>query len=283
MLAFLKTRYHTTLAIAHVNYQLRGKESAGDEIFIQELAKKYQIPCFIAHYPQTSDKHDEKSLRDFRYRFFSLISEQQSFDTIALGHQKNDQAETFLMNLIRGSGPLGLASMPPEHGKYIRPLLDTSREDILQYLSACKLPFRQDRSNADVRYTRNRIRKELLPLLERRFNPNILATLAHSAMLFGDMDQLRETQTDSCPVIYQENTAAFSRSDFQTLALPAQKTFLRSLARILSNEQCTPTLPMLSELRKIIVATKTQSASLTIGLLKCTRNHDRVFLLYLPS
>jgi hypothetical protein len=102
-------------------------------------------------------------------------------------------------------------------------------------------------------------------------------------MLFGDMDQLRETQTDSCPVIYQENTAAFSLSDFQTLSLPAQKTFLRSLARILSTEQCTPTLSMLSELRKVIVATKTQSASLTIGLLKCTRNHDRVFLLYLPS
>ncbi len=283
MLDFLKTRYNTTLAIAHVNYQLRGNDSDDDELFVQELAKKYQIPCFISHYPQTTSGHDEKSLRDYRYNFFCLISEQQDFDTIALGHQKNDQAETFLMNLIRGSGPLGLASMAPEHGKIIRPLLNTSREDIIQYLSACSLPFRHDKSNADVRFTRNRIRQDLIPFLEQRFNPNILATLARSAALFSDTLPLSDSSVSRCPVTYEENIVSFARSSFVALPNIKQKALLRSLSRILSGERHTPTQNALDELRKIIIGTKTSSAHLKIGPLKCTRNHDRVFLLYLPS
>ena len=183
MLAFKGKKYELSLGIAHVNYQLRGKDSAADERFVRTLAKRYQIPCFIKRYP-TGMPHDENTLREFRYAFFEKLRKQYRFDRLALGHHMGDQAETLLMNLIRGAGPMGMAGMLPKHNSHIRPLLALDRTHILRYLAACSLEFRTDESNTDTRYTRNRIRCELLPLLRDRFNPNIIATLARSASRF---------------------------------------------------------------------------------------------------
>lgn len=185
MLAFLSQKYSFSLGIAHVNYQLRGEDSAADERFVLTLAQRYQIPCFIQRYP-SSQPHDENTLRDFRSAFFKKLMDQHRFDRLALGHHMGDQAETLLMNLIRGTGPMGMAGMPPKHGSHIRPLLALDRTQILRYLTARSLEFRTDKSNTDTRYTRNRIRHELLPLLQDRFNPNIIATLARSAARFQD-------------------------------------------------------------------------------------------------
>lgn len=280
MLVFLRKKDLSTLAIAHVNYQLRGKDSENDELFVRKLAKHYQVPCFVKRYPKNSRKKDEESLRDFRYTFFSSLAERHGFRNIALGHQKNDQVETLLMNLIRGTGPLGLAGMPPRHGRYIRPLLNTTREDILRYLSARQLTFRSDKSNTEIRYTRNRIRKELIPLLETRFNPNIITTLSKSASLFGNIAREQTKDFRKCPILYSENTASFSRTDFHTLSPLSQKTLLRNISRTLSERRYTPTQATLDELRRIIEAPKKSATAMIAGPLKCKRNHDTVFLSY---
>lgn len=188
ILSFLQKKYRLTLAIAHVNYQLRGKDSVADELFVKTLSETYDIPCFTKRYPKDSAKTSEQALRSFRYDFFESIMKTRSFDTLALGHQMNDQAETFLMRLLRGAGPKGLSAMLPKNDNRIRPLLILKREDILRYLDTRGLGFRTDKSNTDTRYTRNRIRHELLPLLEDRFNPNVIATLAKSAGLFRGED-----------------------------------------------------------------------------------------------
>lgn len=185
MLAFLSRKYAFSLGIAHVNYQLRGKSSAADERFVRDLALRYGIPCFIKRYP-IGKPRDESALRDFRYAFFETLQKQHRFDRLAIGHHMGDQAETLLMNLIRGTGPMGMAGMLPKHGSHIRPLLVIDRAHVLRYVSARSLEFRTDQSNTDTRYTRNRIRHELLPLLRDRFNPNITATLARSAARFQD-------------------------------------------------------------------------------------------------
>lgn len=187
LLVFLQKKYAFTLAIAHVNYQLRQEASDLDEAFVRRLARAYGVPCYIKRYSKRCKKHDEETLRTFRTTFFETLRKKHHFQTIALGHHANDQAETLLMNLLRGSGPMGLAGMLPHHQAKIRPLLALKREDILRYLHARSLPFRTDESNSDAHYTRNRIRHELLPLLENRFNPNIVATLARSATHFQNM------------------------------------------------------------------------------------------------
>lgn len=281
MLMFLRKKDTSGLAIAHVNYRLRGRRSDGDELFVRKLAKQYGIPCFVGHYPKNSRKNDEESLRNFRYDFFSSLSEQHGFENIALGHQKNDQAETLLMNLIRGTGPLGLAGMPSRHGKYIRPLLNVTRTDILHYLSARQLTFRSDESNTETRYTRNRIRQELIPLLETRFNPNIITTLSRSALLFGSIARVQAKYSPKkCPLTYHGNTASFSRSDFRALPPLSQKTLLRNVSRTLSNKHYIPTQDTLDELGRLIKASKKSSAAMTTGPLKCERNHDTVLLSY---
>lgn len=192
IMAFLSQKYSFTLGIAHVNYRLRGKDSQADEQFVRDLAQRYRIPCFIKHYP-SNGLRDENTLRDFRSAFFATLKKQHRYDRLALGHHMDDQAETLLMNLIRGTGPMGMAGMLPRHGSHIRPLLALDRTQILRYLAARSLEFRTDQSNADTRYTRNRIRHELLPLLRDRFNPNIIATLARSASRFQAALQVPKT------------------------------------------------------------------------------------------
>ncbi len=278
MLVFLSRRHHFSLAIAHVNYQLREPASLGDENFVKELAKKYSLPCFIERYPHASLKRDENTLRLFRSAFFQRLVLEHAFDTIALGHHAHDQAETFLLHLVRGAGPLGLCGMLPKHGLLIRPLLNLTRPHILDYLKARELPFRVDASNADTRYTRNRIRHELLPLLAERFNPNIIATLARSAALFQEVNE--ESLALTCPITPTKNAAHFSTLSFCLLSSHEQRSLLRGLIRNLSRGACIPTQSQLNECLKISLGNKAASARLQIGALKLSRKNARVSLFY---
>ena len=122
MLAFIGQKYELSLGIAHVNYQLRGKDSAADERFVRTLAKRYQIPCFIKRYP-TGMPHDENTLREFRYAFFEKLRKQYRFDRLALGHHMGDQAETLLMNLIRGEVSEDMGPIKSEEGTDVRIML----------------------------------------------------------------------------------------------------------------------------------------------------------------
>ena len=280
MLAFLAKKNTFTLAIAHVNYQLRGVDSLKDESFVRSLASDYHVPCFVKRYPKSAKKQDEQTLRNFRYSFFESLCQKHGFTRIALGHQKSDQTETFLLNLLRGSGPVGLSSMLPRHNLRIRPLLDLDRSDILQYLEARSLTFRTDSSNTDIRYTRNRIRHVLLPFLKQHFNPNIISTLAHSATLFQETIHQEKPLQEFCPIIFTNQTASFSQKDFMSLTKQDQRLLLRSLVRTLSSVSWIPSYNQTNELIKGISGTKTDSVSITTGALKLTRKGATVLLLY---
>lgn len=283
MLLFLRPRHSFSLALTHVNYQLRGKDSLSDERFVRTLAQKHSLPCFVKRYPKTSHKHDEKTLRDFRYAFFETLAKKYGFSTIALGHQENDQAETFLLNLIRGSGPLGLAGMLPKNGRYIRPLLTLNREDILQYLSARNLPFQTDASNHDTRYTRNRVRQELIPFIQKRFNPSIVSTLAHSASLFRLTTKTSPEASSLCPIHYDHNTASFSQTAFLLLSSSQQRSLLHNAIQALSGKTASLGRAPMDTFTKAIQSTKPRHATVTIQTLKLTRKNATVFLTYSPS
>ncbi|HLN19372.1 MAG TPA: tRNA lysidine(34) synthetase TilS [Patescibacteria group bacterium] len=176
--AKLKNKYDLELAIAHVNYCLRGYASDSDEELVCKLAKKYSLRFFVSHpnFKNTS----EDVLRNIRYSFFEKIRRQNNFDHISIAHNMDDQVETFFMRVIRGAGLQGLSAMKYKNEKIIRPLLNLNRKEILDYLKKNKLQYRIDKSNLESKYLRNKIRNKLIPFLEKKFNPQIKKTVFSS-------------------------------------------------------------------------------------------------------
>ena len=168
--------------IAHLNHQLRGAESDADAEFVRQLAGKYGLPVTIG---SQSVAADEDSCRQARLAFFERVAAQTGIHILALAHNADDQVETFLMRLLRGAGPTGLSGMRADRLigtlRVVRPLLEVSRVEILAFLKALGLSYREDSSNANRRFLRNRIRHELLPLLERDYNPGIRDVLRRTA------------------------------------------------------------------------------------------------------
>jgi len=158
-------------AIAHCNFGLRGKESDGDESFVRRLATKYKVEFFVNRFDTESYATQQKlsiqeAARNLRYEWFEKIRRTHRFACIATAHHQNDNTETFFINLLRGTGLEGLKGIPPKNGKIIRPILFASRQGIEQFARQHRLKWRHDSSNDSSDYLRNRIRQELIPLLE---------------------------------------------------------------------------------------------------------------------
>jgi tRNA(Ile)-lysidine synthase len=172
----LKEKYALHLVIAHVNYGLRGKDSDLDEKLVKKIAEKYSLPIEVLKVKKSeiirSGKSEDK-LRTVRYDFFKKVSKKYKADAIAVGHNLNDQAETVLMRILRGTGLKGLGAIKFRNNNIIRPLLNIPRKEIIAYLRNNKTPYRIDKSNLSTDFTRNKIRNKLLPKLEKDFNPNI--------------------------------------------------------------------------------------------------------------
>ena len=198
----LREKYNFKITVAHVNYNLRGKDSEKDEQLVRKMAEKYSLPIEIKKV--TSYKlqvtRSEDHLRQIRYDFFEKIRKKHKANAIAVGHNLNDQAETVLMRILRGTGLRGLGAIkfstssgPTARPKrnadgppIIRPLLNIPRKDILAHLLRNKVPYRIDKTNLRIDFTRNKIRNQLLPNLEKNFNPNIQETLYRLSQSMAD-------------------------------------------------------------------------------------------------
>jgi tRNA(Ile)-lysidine synthase len=194
VLASLAPSKRLTLSALHLNYGLRGEESDEDERFVTRLCAELEVPLIRERVDLSgaSGAGNAGSLqaraRDVRYASLRRTAAAIGASKIALGHTADDQAETLLMWMLRGSGAAGLAGIKPlRDAVYVRPLLDVSRAEILSYLKAKGLPYRTDSSNAKPIYLRNRIRQELLPLL-KRFNPAVVGALTRQADILRDED-----------------------------------------------------------------------------------------------
>ncbi len=170
------------LGVAHLDHQMR-PDSGADLEFVRQLASRLSLPFFCeSRNIPTLVKEEGGNLEEVgrlqRRDFLGGIARNEGFGKIATGHTLNDQAETVLMKLLRGTGSAGLGGIAPKVGKWIRPLIETSRSDILNFLREEGLEFRQDESNLDTRLLRNRIRHQLLPVLEENYSPNILQRLS---------------------------------------------------------------------------------------------------------
>jgi len=186
------------LTAAHFNHKTRASESDRDEAFVRALCNSAGIDLICASLKITTRPRgmsEEDYLRRSRYGFLEKARRKTGATRIALGHHQGDQAETVLMNIIRGAGLNGLSGIPPVRnaGTLIRPLIDCSRREIVDYLAAEGLSFVDDSSNADERFLRNRIRSSLMPEIEKRFNPAIGETLCRLAEIIRtENDYMRE-------------------------------------------------------------------------------------------
>ena len=178
------------LVVAHFNHQLRGEDSDADERFVGELAGHLDLPFFVgrADVRERAAVHKlslEHAARDLRYGWLAGLAQSEKLGAIATAHTADDQAETVLMKFLRGAGTRGLASIHPvlvmDGFVIIRPLLATTRADVERYLAELQQVWRDDHTNLDMQYRRNRIRHELLPLLEREYNPNLRRVLRETA------------------------------------------------------------------------------------------------------
>ncbi|HKL27488.1 MAG TPA: tRNA lysidine(34) synthetase TilS [Desulfuromonadales bacterium] len=168
------------LEAAHLDHALR-VESAGDAEFVRDICRRLDIPLTcerrdVAAIARRQAGNLEEVARQERRAFLQDVARRQGCEAIALGHHRHDQAETFLLRLLRGAGTTGLAGMRPRSGSFVRPLLAFDPDQLRSYLRARGLAWREDASNADTTLTRNRVRHELLPLL-RQFNPQIVRRL----------------------------------------------------------------------------------------------------------
>lgn len=193
------------IAIAHCNFQLRGVESFGDQKIIQDYADANEIPLFLTQFDTEAFANDYKlstqvAARELRYSWFYELLETENYDYILTAHHADDNLETFLIHLVRGTGIDGLTGIPSQNGKVIRPFLIFSRVEIEQYAKDNAIEWREDSSNASDKYLRNKIRHSLVPIF-KELNPEFLSSFQKT------QNHLNESKTmvdDASFLVYQQ-------------------------------------------------------------------------------
>ena len=170
--------------VLHVDHGLRGEESREDALFVREMCERLRVPCIVRTIELGGGNVQEEA-RNERYRIAEEISDEEGLSTIATGHTADDVAETVLLNLARGSGLRGLSGIPPVRGRVVRPLIENRRADVLTYLSLLAQPYRMDSTNLTPKYARNRVRLEVLPVLEELY-PGAGGNIARAASLLRE-------------------------------------------------------------------------------------------------
>jgi len=194
VMAHLFLRNKQGIGIAHCNFSLRGKESDKDEDIVRMFATENKIPFYTIRF-ETKDYARKNKLsvqmaaREMRYKWFEEIRQNNKYDYVAVAHNLNDNIETLLINLTRGTGLAGLAGIKPLSGLIVRPLLFATRQKIQAYRDLNEIDFREDRSNADTKYIRNKIRHKIIPVL-KEINPSIEATLNEEAERFSGFSEI---------------------------------------------------------------------------------------------
>lgn len=292
VLFLLSKKWSWRLVAAHVNHGFRGFESDGEERFTSEFAESYGIPCETVHLDMPrliaeTGKNAQAAAREKRYAFLRQVARKHCSDKIALAHHADDQAETVLMGLLRGSGAAGLAGMAPlrQHDgvAYIRPLLGLNKQEIVQYLDAAGLDYCHDSSNDSRKYFRNQIRLDILPYLAK-FNPDISRTLNRTAAVLLEEDAYMQEQTEKIAeqaVQWVENGCLLNRRSIMDLPIALQRRLIKLILNYLSfrTEQVgfSSDYSAIESFRTAIIQNRTPSLTIhTGGSLQMRREYDEL-------
>lgn len=196
----LKERLGIEIVVAHVNHMLRDVADLETE-YVQNFCKKLGIECYvkkadILEISKTQKKGTEEVGRQVRYDFFDEVAKKTNSNKIATAHNSNDRAETVILNILRGSGLSGLKGIEPiRDNKYIRPLINTDRQDIENYCNDNKLEPKYDKTNNENIYTRNKVRNTVIPYIKKEFNPNIIKTINRLSSLATEENEYLQAIT----------------------------------------------------------------------------------------
>ncbi len=268
------------VGVGHVNHQLRGAESDEDQRFVEGLARSLDLPFFCAS-GAVGEGNVEQNARRARRRFFRQLIDEGKADRVALGHTRDDQAETVLFRILRGAGPSGLAGVLPITAEgLIRPMLGASREQVLAYLGERGIAWREDSSNRSLQFTRNRLRHELLPHLTEAYNPRVKEALANLAdVSFEEETWWAGEMARAAPAVLKESAAGLE------LATEPLRSFPRALQRRLVREAMRQVKGDLrgmdhrhvEAIRELAVGRET-SGRVTVPGLMAIRSFDRLLL-----
>jgi tRNA(Ile)-lysidine synthase len=272
----LKSKYNLGIIVAHVNYGLRGKDSEFDEKFVKDLAKKYFLPIEVLRYKARSKSAStsEEKLRDIRYIFFEKIREKYQTGYITVGHNLDDQAETVMLRILRGTGLKGLSAIKFKNREIIRPLLNIPRKEILKYLKENKLAYCIDKTNLGTDFTRNKIRNQLFPYLEKNYNPNLQETLYKlSQSVSEDYAFIKSFSQE-----WLKSNGALTVSKLKKLHPAIRKEVIR-----LAIEKHNPNLreigsAHIDEIIKVIKSTKNKRQKISLKSLKIEKINDTLVI-----
>jgi tRNA(Ile)-lysidine synthase len=220
--------------VAHCNFQLRGADSDADEAFVRTLAGGLEMPVFVKRFDV--DRHMKEkggsvqmAARELRYDWFKELSVRHGYDAIATAHNLNDSAETFFLNLARGTGIRGLTGIPTRNGRVIRPLLFASREEIEGYASSHRISHREDATNLETRYQRNKIRHDVIPSL-LQINPAFIQTMEANMRRLGETGALVDQYVERIrEEIFEKRDDAIRLDTSRLASLTPLNTWLHAL------------------------------------------------------
>jgi len=283
-LASLQKEYSLKIIVAHLDHGLRGAESRRDFLFVKGRATALGLPFEGRKLGKGELKgrgrSTQEAARDVRYEFLDSVAEKHGAKRIALGHTRDDQAETVIMRLIKGSSLSGLTGIPPKRGRYVRPLIYVSRAGVEAYAKAHGLDFVIDSTNLEKKYLRNRIRLDLIPAL-KEFNPNIIETIARTAaVLSGDDDFLEAASQrafDSSLIGLDASRAELDRKKLSRMH-PAvlSRVFLRA-ARALGRD-VDMSCAHVDAFSALVKGARPNASQTLPGGLKARRIYDRVVI-----
>lgn len=246
----LREELELALYISHLNHMFRGDEARTDARWVASLARKFDIPSIIEdiNVPAYMIEHNlpaQVAARQVRYQFYRRVAAENGCSRVALGHHADDQAETILINLIRGAGTSGLKGIPPvREDFFVRPLIEARRKQIESYCLLQGLSYRQDSSNLKPVYTRNRVRMELIPLLEKKYNPAVVASLNRLAGIMREendhMEAAAEKALERITIHAVPGEVWLSLQDLTDISPALLRRILRMVYRRMAGESRTP-------------------------------------------
>ncbi|PIW94816.1 MAG: tRNA lysidine(34) synthetase TilS [Candidatus Moranbacteria bacterium CG_4_8_14_3_um_filter_34_16] len=268
----LKIKYSLNVIVAHINYNLRGRDSLKDEEYVCFLAKKNDFKFFLLN-TEIKDKFNlESRLRDIRYAFFEEIRRQENFDLIAVAHNLDDQVETFLMRIVRGAGTQGLSAMRFKNNNLIRPLLAISKEEILSFLKKEKIQWRMDKTNRENVFLRNRVRNKLIPFLEKNFNSKIKKTIFNSLVSISQDNDFLEKNANN----FEIKSSEIEVSKFLTFHPAMQRRLIRKILKNKKKNLKNITSSQIEEILKITKSIKNKKQFFVMSGLKIEKIGDKL-------